>query len=89
MLKTILKERSVSILDLKVRSIINSFILTVDTFEQFEKNFHDQMIKTEGMGDDFKRLYYVTRTEAKAQVWRRNITGAKDRLLMDIISITY
>jgi len=89
MLKSILKDKSVSILDLKVRSLINSFILGCDTLDYFERTFFIEMDKVKGMGDGFKELYYTTQHNFKVQVWRRNITGAKDRLLMEIISITY
>ena len=89
MLKSILKSNRSTIFDLKVRELIRKIIWLCDTLYVFESVFVAQPGQAEGMGDKFKELYYVTRTEEKAQVWRKNNTGEKDRLLFDIVVITY
>lgn len=89
MLKSILKSNRSTIFDLKVRELIRKIIWLCDTLDVFESVFITHLDQAEGLGEKFKELYYVTRTEDKAQVWRRNNTGEKDRLLFDIILIAY
>ena len=74
--------------DVKVRNLINSFIFNCDTLDRFERLFFIEMNKVKGLGDDFATLYYTTQHKFKVQVWRKEPTQ-KDRLLMEIISITY
>jgi len=73
----------------KVRILINSFIFGCDTLDQFELTFRKQMDLVNGYGDDFRELFFITRTNKLAQVWRKYTDGQPDRLLMEVSVITY
>ncbi|MCX7100089.1 MAG: hypothetical protein NTX38_00975 [Methylobacter sp.] len=74
---------------MKVRILINSFIFGCDTLEQFELTFSKQMDLVNGYGDDFRELFFITRINDIAQVWRKYTDGQPDRLLMEVTVITY
>jgi len=90
MLKTkLIRLSSKNTFDVRVRILINSFIFGCDTLEQFELTFRKQMDLVNGYGDDFRTLFFITRTNDIAQVWRKYTDGQSDRLLMEVSVIKY
>ena len=88
MLKSILKSSRSTLFDLRVRKMVANLIWSVDTFDQFEKAFNEQIKQVQGYGELFKISYYVKTINDKAQVWRVNTTGGRDYLLFDIVTLT-
>jgi len=89
MLTKTLKAEAAGIFELKLRMLINGFILKTDTLEQFETEFNKQVKTTEGYGDLFKVSFYTKRTADMVQVWRRSMSFKPDRFMMEITVITY
>lgn len=90
MLKSYLKTQTPSLFDKKVKLIVQNIIFRCDTLKEFETKFMQRVKIEVGLGDNFQKLYFVTRTEEKAQVWRRKSQSEiADRLIFDIVSITY
>jgi len=89
MLNSILKSNSPTLFDRKVRSIVFKVICKCDTLEQFKSRFKHDLEREVGLGEKFKESYSAIPDGEKLQIWHKNTSGDPDRLLMDIISITY
>jgi len=89
MLKTIKRSDRHNMYDLRVRMMVDAIIKEHNTLDEFKQQFFERIQLIPQMSAYAPAFCYVLlRKEFYMQVWHRNVSGKKDRLLFDVFSVT-